>query len=186
MFDTEHTATRRRWRIVWLMIDGLRSLGAVVISALSERCPKDFSECDDLTSAGVNGSSDGRVSCAAASWRRSSRTGRSHRVHCPHCLPNATGSRTRDLFSGDQLRYSHVCLLSFRDDAGYCGHGIAQRPWPRTGAMRPLGRTWNASPQAAWYPLELNGQTIRQIAHVSIGGTRCACVCPTPTVRIHC
>ena len=32
--------------------------------------------------------------------------------------------------------------------------------------------TWNASPQAAWYPLELNGQTIRQIAHVSIGGTR--------------
>ena len=32
--------------------------------------------------------------------------------------------------------------------------------------------TWNASPQAAWYPLELNGQTIRQVAHVSIGGTR--------------
>ena len=32
--------------------------------------------------------------------------------------------------------------------------------------------TWNASPQAAWYPLELNGQTIRQIVHVSIGGTR--------------
>ena len=32
--------------------------------------------------------------------------------------------------------------------------------------------TWNASPQAAWHPLELNGQTIRQIVHVSIGGTR--------------
>jgi lysophospholipase L1-like esterase len=32
--------------------------------------------------------------------------------------------------------------------------------------------TWNASPQAAWQPVELNGQTIRQIVHVSIGGTR--------------
>jgi lysophospholipase L1-like esterase len=32
--------------------------------------------------------------------------------------------------------------------------------------------TWNASPQAAWHPVEFNGQTIRQIAHVSIGGTR--------------
>jgi lysophospholipase L1-like esterase len=32
--------------------------------------------------------------------------------------------------------------------------------------------TWNASPQAAWHPVELNGQTIRQIVHVSIGGTR--------------
>lgn len=41
----------------------------------------------------------------------------------------------------------------------------------RSDAGRWVG-TWNASPQAAWYPLELNGQTIRQIAHVSIGGTR--------------
>ena len=32
--------------------------------------------------------------------------------------------------------------------------------------------TWNASPQAASVPLVLNGQTIRQIVHVSIGGTR--------------
>jgi lysophospholipase L1-like esterase len=32
--------------------------------------------------------------------------------------------------------------------------------------------TWNASPQAASRPLELNGQTIRQIVHVSIGGSR--------------
>ena len=32
--------------------------------------------------------------------------------------------------------------------------------------------TWSASPQAAWYALELNGQTIRQIVHLSIGGTR--------------
>ena len=32
--------------------------------------------------------------------------------------------------------------------------------------------TWNASPQAAWHPLELNGQTVRQIVHVSIGGAR--------------
>jgi lysophospholipase L1-like esterase len=32
--------------------------------------------------------------------------------------------------------------------------------------------TWNASPQAAWHPVELSGQTIRQIVHVSIGGTR--------------
>ena len=32
--------------------------------------------------------------------------------------------------------------------------------------------TWNASPQAAWHPVEFNGQTIRQIVHVSIGGTR--------------
>ncbi len=32
--------------------------------------------------------------------------------------------------------------------------------------------TWNASPQAARHPVELNGQTIRQIVHVSIGGTR--------------
>jgi lysophospholipase L1-like esterase len=32
--------------------------------------------------------------------------------------------------------------------------------------------TWSASPQAASHPVELNGQTIRQIVHVSIGGTR--------------
>ncbi len=32
--------------------------------------------------------------------------------------------------------------------------------------------TWNASPQAAFHPVELNGQTIRQIVHVSIGGKR--------------
>ena len=32
--------------------------------------------------------------------------------------------------------------------------------------------TWSASPQAASRPVELNGQTIRQIVHVSIGGTR--------------
>lgn len=32
--------------------------------------------------------------------------------------------------------------------------------------------TWNASPQAAWHPVELNGRTIRQIVHVSIGGNR--------------
>jgi lysophospholipase L1-like esterase len=32
--------------------------------------------------------------------------------------------------------------------------------------------TWSASPQAAFRPVELNGQTIRQIVHVSIGGTR--------------
>jgi lysophospholipase L1-like esterase len=32
--------------------------------------------------------------------------------------------------------------------------------------------TWNASPQAASGPVELKGQTIRQIVHVSIGGTR--------------
>ena len=32
--------------------------------------------------------------------------------------------------------------------------------------------TWNASPQAASSPVELNGQTIRQIVQVSIGGTR--------------
>jgi lysophospholipase L1-like esterase len=32
--------------------------------------------------------------------------------------------------------------------------------------------TWNASPQAAWHPVEFHGQTIRQIVHVSIGGAR--------------
>ncbi len=32
--------------------------------------------------------------------------------------------------------------------------------------------TWSASPQAASRPVELKGQTIREIAHVSIGGTR--------------
>ena len=32
--------------------------------------------------------------------------------------------------------------------------------------------TWNASPQAAFHPVEFNGQTVRQIVHVSIGGTR--------------
>jgi len=32
--------------------------------------------------------------------------------------------------------------------------------------------TWSASPQAAFRPVEFNGQTIRQIVHVSIGGTR--------------
>ena len=30
--------------------------------------------------------------------------------------------------------------------------------------------TWSASPQAAWNAVALNGQTIRQIVHVSIGG----------------
>ncbi|CAG0984066.1 hypothetical protein BURK1_01902 [Burkholderiales bacterium] len=32
--------------------------------------------------------------------------------------------------------------------------------------------TWSASPQPASLPVELNGQTIRQIVHVSVGGTR--------------
>jgi hypothetical protein len=32
--------------------------------------------------------------------------------------------------------------------------------------------TWNASPQAASVPREINGQTIRQIVRVSIGGAR--------------
>ena len=32
--------------------------------------------------------------------------------------------------------------------------------------------TWSASPQAASRPVDLNGQTIRQIVHVSVGGTR--------------
>ena len=32
--------------------------------------------------------------------------------------------------------------------------------------------TWSASPQAASRPLELNGQTLRQTVHVSVGGTR--------------
>ncbi|MEO8506458.1 MAG: SGNH/GDSL hydrolase family protein [Betaproteobacteria bacterium] len=32
--------------------------------------------------------------------------------------------------------------------------------------------TWSASPQAAWQPVALDGQTIRQIVQVSIGGTR--------------
>lgn len=32
--------------------------------------------------------------------------------------------------------------------------------------------TWAASPQSAWFPLEFSGQTIRQIVHASIGGTR--------------
>jgi lysophospholipase L1-like esterase len=32
--------------------------------------------------------------------------------------------------------------------------------------------TWNASPQSASHPVELSGQTIRQIVHVSIGGAR--------------
>jgi len=32
--------------------------------------------------------------------------------------------------------------------------------------------TWYASPQAASAPVELNGQTVRQIVHVSIGGDR--------------
>jgi lysophospholipase L1-like esterase len=36
----------------------------------------------------------------------------------------------------------------------------------------PWVGTWSASPQAAWYPVELNGQTLRQIVRVSIGGTR--------------
>ena len=32
--------------------------------------------------------------------------------------------------------------------------------------------TWSASPQAAFRPIEINGQTVRQIVHVSIGGAR--------------
>ena len=38
-------------------------------------------------------------------------------------------------------------------------------------ASRWVG-TWTASPQAASRPVALNGQTIRQIVHVSIGGTQ--------------
>jgi len=32
--------------------------------------------------------------------------------------------------------------------------------------------TWSASPQAAWNPVEVSGQTIREIVHVSVGGAR--------------
>ncbi len=32
--------------------------------------------------------------------------------------------------------------------------------------------TWSASPQAAFNPVELKHQSVRQIVHVSIGGTR--------------
>jgi lysophospholipase L1-like esterase len=42
-------------------------------------------------------------------------------------------------------------------DGGHAGHWVG---------------TWNASPQAAFHPVELNGQTVRQIVHASIGGTR--------------
>ena len=42
-------------------------------------------------------------------------------------------------------------------DGGHAGHWVG---------------TWNASPQAAFHPVELNGQTVRQVVHASIGGTR--------------
>jgi len=53
------------------------------------------------------------------------------------------------------------------------GMAIAPASMARDGSV--VGHwvgTWNASPQAAWHPVEFNGQTIRQIVHVSIGGTR--------------
>jgi lysophospholipase L1-like esterase len=46
---------------------------------------------------------------------------------------------------------------AFAKDANSVGHWVG---------------TWNASPQAASVPLVLNGQTIRQIVQVSIGGMR--------------
>ena len=53
------------------------------------------------------------------------------------------------------------------------GMAIASATMARDGsdASHWVG-TWTASPQAASRPVELNGQTIRQIVHVSIGGTR--------------
>ena len=49
--------------------------------------------------------------------------------------------------------------------------GIA--PATMAGEARGAGHwvgTWSASPQEASHPVELNGQTIRQVVHVSIGG----------------
>jgi lysophospholipase L1-like esterase len=55
----------------------------------------------------------------------------------------------------------------------FVGMAIAPSPMAKDGsnAGHWVG-TWNASPQAAWHPVELTGQTVRQIAHVSIGGTQ--------------
>jgi hypothetical protein len=50
--------------------------------------------------------------------------------------------------------------------------------------------TWTASPQEVWEPdffapvaisRSLRNQTLRQVARVSVGGSRCASCCPTST-----
>ena len=50
-----------------------------------------------------------------------------------------------------------VAPATMARDAGHAGHWVA---------------TWSASPQPVSDPAEINGQTIREIAHVSIGGKR--------------
>jgi len=52
---------------------------------------------------------------------------------------------------------------------------MALAPATRAGDPNPAGRwvgTWYASPQAAWYPVRFDGQTVRQVVRVSIGGTQ--------------
>ena len=50
-----------------------------------------------------------------------------------------------------------IASAAFARDSSFSGHWVA---------------TWSASPQAGATPAELNGETIRQIVHVSIGGKR--------------
>lgn len=90
-------------------------------------------------------------------------------------LPFTVGRRARcQTGSGTQTRASRRPLTVVAGTILAIA-GIAIAPATvakdRSDAGRWVG-TWSASPQAAWNPIELNGQTIRQIVHVSIGGTR--------------
>ena len=79
-------------------------------------------------------------------------------VHMDH-RSTTVSRRSLGLFAGTMVAIAAMAIGSttLAKDANSASHWVG---------------TWNASPQAASIPLVLNGQTIRQIVHVSIGGSR--------------
>jgi lysophospholipase L1-like esterase len=78
-------------------------------------------------------------------------------IFCSRCL-SAIPRRLPGVLAG-MLAIACVAIApaTAAKDAGNASHWVG---------------TWSASPQAASHPVELNGQTVRQIVHVSIGGPR--------------
>lgn len=73
--------------------------------------------------------------------------------------PTAAFVRPLKVLAGTMLVVAAMAIApgTTAKDGGHAGHWVG---------------TWNASPQAAFHPVELNGQTVRQVVHASIGGTR--------------
>ena len=143
-----------------------------MISALSERCPRIF-RCDDLAS--------GRCG-EFCRWVHILRgrapgpfvtSGRSHRVTATAASETREEVETRDLFQAFNFGIPRLLTVLAGTMLVIAGMAVAPAIIAKDGsdAGHWVG-TWSASPQAAWHPLELDGQTIRQIVHVSIGGTR--------------